>query len=127
VNSGSKIFMLAGSVALILLLGLPLLIRPMSWARVLGWKIPPETALANYLGRSLGGVALSIAIVGLQASRDPWGYRAAFDLIILIGVLMTAVHAYGYLTKTQPWFENVETLLYPLVSLLAWIFYPHSP
>ena len=126
-NNGSKIFMLSGSIALILVLGLPLLIRPMSWARVLGWKIPPETALAKYLGRSLGGVALSIAIVGLQASRDPWGYRGVFELIILIGVLMTAVHAYGYFKKTQPWFESVETLLYPLVSLLAWIFYPHSP
>jgi nitrate reductase gamma subunit len=127
VNEGSKIFMLAGSVALILLLGLPLLIRPMSWARVLGWKVPAETALANYLGRSLGGVALAIAIVGLQASRDPWGHRAVFDLIILVGGLLTVVHAYGYLTKNQPWFESVETLLYPLVSLLAWIFYPHSP
>lgn len=126
-NEGSKIFMLAGSVALILLLGLPLLIRPMSWARVLGWKVPAETALANYLGRSLGGVALAIAIVGLQASRDPWGHRAVFDLIILVGGLLTVVHAYGYLTKNQPWFESVETLLYPLVSLLAWIFYPHSP
>ena len=123
-NSGSKIFMLSGSVSLILLLGLPLLIRPMSWARALRWKIPADADLANYLGRSLGGVALSIAIVGLRASRDPWGFRAVFDLIILIGVFMTAVHAYGFLRKTQPWFENLETLVYPVVSFLAWTFYP---
>lgn len=123
-NSGSKIFMLSGSIGLVLLLGLPLLIRPMSWARVLGWKIPEETDLASYLGRSLGGVALSIAVVGLQASRNPWAYRAVFDLIILVGAFMTAVHAYGFLRKTQPWFENVEIFLYPVVSVLAWVVYP---
>jgi hypothetical protein len=125
-NSGSRIFMLAGSTVLVLLLGLPLLIRPMTWGRALGWKIPEEKLLANYLGRSLGGVALSIAIVGFRAARDPWGYHAMFDLIILVGILMTAVHAYGFIRKTQPWFENVEALLYPLVSLLAWIFYPRA-
>jgi hypothetical protein len=49
-----------------------------------------------------------------------------FDLIILIGIFMTAVHAYGFIRKAQPWFENVEVLLYPLVSLLSWIFYPRA-
>jgi hypothetical protein len=72
-NSGSRIFMLVGSTALVLLLGLPLLIRPMTWGRVLGWKIPEERNLANYLGRSLGGVALSIAIVGFSGSARSVG------------------------------------------------------
>ena len=125
-NTGSRIFMLAGSAGLVLLLGLPLLLSPMTWGRRLGWRIPDQTQFANYLGRSLGGVALSIAIVGFQAARDPWANRSVFDLIILIGIFMTIVHAYGFITRAQPWFENLEVLLYPLVSIGAWLFYPHQ-
>jgi hypothetical protein len=126
-NSGSRVFMLVGSIALLVLLGLPLLLFPMAWGRKLGWKIPEESDLANYLGRSLGGVAISIAIVGLEAAQDPWRYRAVFELLIFIGILMTAVHAYGFIKKIQPRFENVEVFIYPLVSLLAWWLYPHQP
>jgi len=126
-NLGSRIFMLVGSIALVLLLGLPLLFVPMAWGRRLGWKIPEESDLANYLGRSLGGVALSIALVGFLAARDPWRYRAVFELLIFIGGFMTAVHAYGFVKKIQPRIENVEVLIYPLVSLLAWWLYPQQP
>jgi hypothetical protein len=48
-NTGSSIFMWVGSTGLVILLGLPLLISPMGWARKLGWKIPEEADLANYL------------------------------------------------------------------------------
>jgi hypothetical protein len=91
-NTGSSIFMLAGSTGLVILLGLPLLISPMGWARKLGWKIPEEADLANYLGRSLGGVSLSIAILGYLAARNPWQYRAVFELVIILGVFSTGVH-----------------------------------
>ena len=126
-NSGSRIFMLVGSVALLLLIGLPLLLVPMAWGRKLGWKIPEESDLANYLGRCLGGVAVSIAIVGLKAAADPWGYRAVFELVIFIGIFMTAVHLYGFVKKVQPRIENVEEFVYALISLLAWWLYPQQP
>ena len=126
-NLGSRIFMLVGSIALLLLLALPLLFVPMAWGRRLGWRIPEESDLANYLGRSLGGVALSIAIVGLKAAQDPWRYQAVFALLIFIGIFMTAVHLYGFVKKIQPRIENVEVLIYPLVSLLAWWLYPQQP
>jgi hypothetical protein len=61
-NKGSSIFMLIGASGLVILLGLPLLVSPIAWERMLGWTIPEQTDLANYFGRSLGGVALSIAI-----------------------------------------------------------------
>ena len=125
-NTRSSIFMVVGATALVLLLGLPLLFFPLAWARASGWKIPEHTDLTNYFGRSLGGVALAIAILCFQAARDPWGYRGAFDLIIMVGIFMTAVHLYGFVKKSQPWFESVEVFLYPLVSLLAWIFYPRA-
>jgi len=69
-NAGSSIFMFVGSTGLVILLGLPLLISPMGWARRLGWKIPQEADLAN-LGRSLGGVLLSVAVEGDLAARNP--------------------------------------------------------
>jgi len=126
-NTGSSIFMLVEAIGLVLLLGLPLLIVPMSWGRVLGWKVPEQTDLANYLGRSLGGVALSIAAVGFLAARDPWQYRAVFDLVILIGILLTGVHVWGFIKKAQPMIENIEIAVWPLVSFVAWYLYPQQP
>lgn len=126
-NTGSSIFLLIGASGLVILLGVPLLISPIAWGRRLGWRIPEQTDLANYLGRSLGGVALSIAIMGYLAARDPWQYRFVFDLVILIGIFLTGVHAYGYIKKKQHMIENVEIILYVLVSFLAWYLYPHQP
>ena len=126
-NTGARIFMLLGATGLVVLLGLPLLLAPMRWGRWLKWQVPAETALANYLGRSLGGVGLAIAIVGYKAAYDPWAYRAMFDLVIWMGVFLTGVHIYGFLKRNQPRFENVEIFLYPLISLLAFVLYPIRP
>jgi hypothetical protein len=126
-NAGSSVFMLVGSTGLVILLGLPLLISPMRWARKLGWKIPEETDLANYLGRSLGGVCLSIAVVGYLAVRNPWQYRPVFELVIILGVFGTGVHVYGLIRESQPVVENLEIVVFLLISALAWYFYPHPP
>src|SRR5262245_20480837 len=114
-NTGASIFMLVGASGLVILLGVPLLLFPVAWGRVLGWTIPEHTELVNYLGRSLGGVALSLAIMGYVAAHDPWQYRAIFDLIILIGIFLFGVHGYGWLKRNQPVSENVETFLYALL------------
>jgi hypothetical protein len=126
-NTGSSIFMLIGASGLVIFLGLPLLVSPIAWGRMLGWTIPEQTDLASYFGRSLGGVALSIAIMGYLAAHDPWQYRFVFDLVILIGIFLIGVHAYGYIKKNQPVVENVEIILYALVSLMSWYLYPHQP
>ena len=126
-NSGARVFMLVGSIAFVLLVGLPLLLFPMAWGRKLGWKIPEESDLANYLGRCIGGVVLSIAIVGFRAAHDPWAYRTVFELVIFVGIFMTAVHAYGFAKKIQPKIENIEVFIYPLIGLLAYWLYPQQP
>ena len=46
---------------------------------------------------------------------------------MLIGIFLIGVHAYGYLKKNQPVIENVEIILYALVSFLAWYLYPVQP
>jgi len=126
-KTGSSIFMLAGSTGLVILLGLPLLISPMGWARKLGWKIPQEVDLANYLGRSLGGACLSIAAVGYLAARNPWQYRPVFELVMVLGVFGAGVHVYGFIRKSQPMIENLEIGVFLLASALAWYFYPRPP
>lgn len=112
---------------LFMLLGLPLLICPMAWGRRLGWTIPEPPEFANYLGRSLGAVALALAIMGYVAASDPWQYRFMFDLVIVIGILLTGVHVYGFLTKAQPLIEHLEIMLYAVGSVVAWYVYPQPP
>src|SRR4030095_2762456 len=117
-NTVSRMFMLVSAIAGVLLLGLPLLLFPLSWARKIGWKLPEQTELANYFGRSAGGAALAISIMGLFAANDPVQYRSVFVLLIIVSILMAAVHAYGMLKKAQPWFENVEVILYGVMAFL---------
>lgn len=123
-NTGSSLFMLIGSTLFLVFFGLPLLICPMAWARRIGWEIPEEKDLANYLGRSLGGIILPVIIMGYLSAWDPWKYRFVFELVILIGFFMVVVHLYGFIKKNQPLIEHLEIILYSILSLLAWYFYP---
>jgi hypothetical protein len=62
-----------------------------------------------------------------MAAFDPWQYRFVFDLVIWLGIFLAGVHVYGFIKKNQPAFVNIEAFLYPLISLLAWYFYPQRP
>ncbi len=119
--------MLIGSTLFLLAFGLPLLLFPMAWARRIGWTLPEEKDLANYLGRSLGGVVVAVLIMGLLAATDPWKYRFVFELFILICIFMVGVHLYGFVKKNQPLFEHLEIGMYAIMCLLTWYFYPLPP
>jgi uncharacterized membrane protein YsdA (DUF1294 family) len=123
----SKYFLFIGATFYLLLFALPLFICPMSWARRVGWKIPEDTDLANYLGRSLGGLILPTIIMSYWSARNPWKYRFMFPLILLIGIFQVIVHAYGFIKKKQPVTENLEIILYSVLSVLALAFYPKNP
>lgn len=127
VNMGSRLFMLIGATLFMVAFGLPLLLCPMSWARRIGWSLPREKDLANYLGRSLGGVVMAVIIMGFTAAMDPWKYRCMFELLILTGIFMVGVHLYGFVKKNQPVIEHLEIVMYSLLSLFAWYFYPQPP
>jgi hypothetical protein len=126
-NTASSIFLLVGATAFAIFFGLPLFISPLYWARRIGWRIPEDRDLVNYLGRSLGGGILPIIIIAYLAASDPWKYRFIFQLVILIGIFMVAVHVYGFIKRTQPLVEHLEIILYSLLSILAWYFYPQPP
>ena len=126
-NTTSSIFMVVTATFFLLLFGLPIFISPMRWARRIGWEIPDDTDLANYLGRSLGALALPLIILMYIGARDPWEYRVVFDLAILSGIFLLAVHVYGFMKKSQPLFEHLEIIMYTAFLLLTWYFYPQPP
>jgi len=126
-NTDSSVFLVVVATLFLIVFALPLLITPMRWARFVGWKIPDDTDLANYLGRSLGALAVAVNIIMYVAARDPWEYRVIFDLMIVTGILVGAVHVYGFIKKTQPLSENLEILMYTALVLLTWYFYPQPP
>jgi hypothetical protein len=126
-NTASSIFMVVGATAFLLFIGLPLLISPMRWARRIGWKIPEDTDLTNYLARSLGGLLLPVIILMYIGARDPWEYRVVFDLVILATIFAAGVHLYGFLKRSQPVIEHVEIFMYIGLTLVTWYFYPHPP
>ena len=126
-NTGSSWFLIFGAVLFAVFFGLPLFLAPTAWARRIGWKIPEDTDLVNYLGRSLGGVTLPVIILAFLAAGNPWEYRFLFQLIILMGIFMVIVHGYGFLKRNQPIIEHLEIILYAVLCLLAFNFYPKPP
>jgi len=101
--------------------GIPLTLAPLRWARVLGWRLPDQdTALTVYLGRSLGAVILVLAVLVAGAARAPARSAWALQLITLAGVAMTAVHGWGWLRRTQPRSENLETIGFAIVAAVSW-------
>ena len=126
-NTASSIFMVVGATAFLLFIGLPLLICPVRWARRIGWKIPEDMDLTNYLARSLGGLLMPVIILMYIGARDPWEYRVMFDLIILATIFAAGVHFYGFLKRSQPVIEHVEIFMYIGLTLVTWYLYPQPP
>jgi hypothetical protein len=104
----------------LLVYALPLLLAPIRWARLFRWQIPEgDLTLAVYFGRCLGGVATAVAIVCLLAANAPEHNVALFDLIALVGALMTGVHVWGAFRERYPWPEHAEIVLYAALTIAA--------
>jgi hypothetical protein len=106
-------FLLISSILFAAVIGLPLLIVPLTWARWFTWTVPEkDTHVTIYFGRCLGAVALGVIFVALRAVPDPSGNRIVFDLIGGISALMTGVHIWGAIRRIQPMTETIETAVY---------------
>ncbi len=108
------------------LFGLPMALRPLRWARVLRWQLPAHTDLAVYFGRCLGCVVVAIGGFSLYAAQTPAVQGFWFRFLVLNGLLMIAVHAYGAIRRTQPVAETVEIALWIALVLLTLCFWPGS-
>ena len=126
-NRRSALFLLATSGVSLGAIALPLLVDPLKWAKRLRWRLPEDTDLTVYLGRSLGAVAVALGLGGLQAARDPWRYRIVFQIAAAVAVLLTGVHIRGAIERKQPWTETAEIPLWAAMAIGAIVCYPQEP
>lgn len=107
-----------------LLLGGPMLVTPIGWAKVLGWRIPEHTDLAVYFGRCLGGVVTMMAVFALVAVRRPLVQPFFFQFVLAAVAVNIAVHAYGAVKRIQPMSETWEILGWVALLAAGIVFYP---
>jgi len=113
----ARLVLLIYAAAFTALVGLPLVVAPLSWARRVGWRVPDDTDLAVYYARCLGAVVFAIGAVAAAVSSDPAAVRVMLDVTAAALAAMAVVHAWGWLRGVQPRFENLETIAY--AALLA--------
>lgn len=120
----SRIFLIAVAAVFIPIIALPLFIDPVWWADRFGWETDGAGELTDYLGRCLGAVALAISLIALRAARDPAGNTWLFDLLALSAGLLAVVHLRGAIEDSQPVIEHLETAIYAVFALAAWLYRP---
>lgn len=123
-QSYSVIYLIAAGVVMLAAFGLPMVLAPMSWARVFRWKIPQQQELASFMARSVGVIMIILTIFAFKAVRNPTIRPFFFNLMLWIFGGMILLHAYGAIRKTQPATETIEILLWIVMSLVTLGFYP---
>jgi len=122
----SRAYLAAAGLTGLLAFGIPLFLSPLRWASRLRWRVPADTDLTVYLGRSLGAVAVALSAGALRAAPRPEEHRVMFEVGFLTGVLLTAVHAWGALLRRQPWTETAEIALWSAMAAGAALTYPRE-
>jgi chromate transport protein ChrA len=116
-------FLIVSAVVFILVIALPLLFVPLTWARWFGWNLPEGSKdLTVYFGRCLGATALAIIIAVAHGIPDPKSHHLLFDLVSMTSGLMIGIHVWGLIRKTQPLSENLEIAVWVVVFVMSlWI------
>ena len=118
--SGGAGTFLQVTAVLVFLFALPMLLTPLTWARALGWSIPPgDTSLAVYFGRCLGGVVCVLSGFAVVASERPEVQPFFFQLMVCVLSVNIAIHLYGALRRVQPLSETLEIGAWALLLLGA--------
>jgi hypothetical protein len=115
-NNRSSAFLVGAGTVGLLAFGLPLFLAPLRWARALRWRVPADTDLTVYLGRSLGAVGVALSLGILRAARRPAEHRIIFDVGFLAAALLAAVHVWGAVLRRQPWTETAEIALWSAMA-----------
>ena len=123
-SSHSQLFLLILASLTTLFFALPLLLVPLTWARLMRWNIPVETDLAVYFGRCLGAFVVGVDIMGFLGAFYPQRQQAIFEVLYFVSASMVAVHAYGAWRRIQSITETIEIAFYVLLFLLALLFQP---
>lgn len=110
------------AAAVVLLLGIPLTLFPLKWARTLGWSFPEDVRLARYFGRCLGAVLLPLCGLAWYGSSQAGLVTPLCATVAAIMLIVAAVHVVGALEKAQPPFETAEIAIYLLGGgYFAWL------
>jgi hypothetical protein len=123
-NSYSDVYLIVTGVAMLATFGIPLLLVPLSWARVFRWEIPQPQELVVFLGRSLGVFISILAIFAFKVTQTPTFKPFYFDLMLWVFGGMILLHAYGAIRKTQPITETLEIILWVILTVVTLCFYP---
>jgi hypothetical protein len=116
-------FLVVSTSFFLVVIALPLLFAPLTWARWYGWKLPEGSPdLTVYLGRCLGGVAFAVIVAVAHGIPDPKSHHLLFELVSLVSGLMILIHLWGAIRKTQPLSETVEIAVWAVVFIFSlWI------
>jgi hypothetical protein len=104
--------------------GIPLLVAPMAWARLMRWEITPRGHLVTFLGRSLGMFISVLGAYAIKAGGTPQAQPFFFELLLWLFVGMIGLHIYGALKGVQPITETLEIGLWIALLLVTLAFYP---
>jgi hypothetical protein len=125
-SAKSRAFLLAAGVTGLASFGIPMFLSPLRWARALRWRVPEDTDLTVYLGRSVGAVAVALSAGALRAARRPEEHRVIFEMGFLTGALLAVVHLWGALQRRQPWTETAEIAFWSAMAAGALLTYPRE-
>lgn len=103
---------------------LPLFLVPLTWARLMLFKVPEETDLNVYFGRCLGAFILVIEMMIFRGAMDSAITPVTFQILFAVFGIMLVVHLYGWLRGIQPVTENLENIMWAVLLVLAALFYP---
>ena len=119
-------YLLVLTVVTTLVFALPIFLVPLTWARLIGWRIPMQTDLAVYFGRCLGAFILILEAMMLRAALTGEAIHTVFQLLAATALMMIVVHVYGALRRIQPLSETLEIGFYAGLLLLTLMFWPLS-
>jgi hypothetical protein len=111
-------------VLVMVVFGLPMLIAPMTWGRVIGFRLPEHTDLAMYFGRSLGVALSGLSLAAYGASTYAPAQGVVMDALILTAGLYVLIHIYGAVMRIQPLIETLEIGFFTGLVLLMLAVYP---
>lgn len=116
-------YLVIATTFFMVVIALPLLFVPLTWAKWFGWKIPEGNKdLTVYFGRCLGAAALSMLFAVAHGIPDPNSHHILFDMVSLVSGLMIIIHVWGAIRRTQPLSETIEIAVWAVAFVFAvWI------
>ncbi|WP_448205855.1 hypothetical protein [Azospirillum sp. sgz302134] len=106
------------------LFALPIFVAPLTWARLMMWRVPDDRDLAVYFGRCLGAFILIVELLMLRAVTTGTGLSYVFDVLFCVYGFMLIIHIHGAIRRIQPITETLEIGLWAVLLLLNTWFYP---